>query len=152
MNSDCKHEYVYQGAVNFFRNKELLLVIESWVCRRCGLTRLGKRGPEYLSSTEGLYPPPEEGKRWYVLVCMAGEEPFIEAYQLKTGEAVPHECPAYPEKTTLVLGEDESVRLGIDGPPVGRHFIYRYEDIVKGYVELAKTPPEVITLTERRHA
>ena len=79
---------------------------------------------------------------------MAGVEPLIEAYQLGEGESVRHECPAFPEGVELLPGSDGVLRAGADGPPAAKHFLYRYVDIVKGYVELGKTPPEVVTLTE----
>jgi len=151
MQQECKHEYVYQGAVNFFKNQELLLVIESWICRRCGLQRLGKRGPDYLSSTEGIYPPPRADKKWYVLACMVDEKPFIEAYQLSLGDEIPHSCSMLGEGERLVLDKDEKMRVGADGPVPSRHFLFKYDDIVKGYVELGKTPPEIITLARKEH-
>ena len=145
----CEHDFVYQGAVNFFKNKELLVVIESWVCRKCKITKLGKRGPDVLLSTEGLYPSPSPDKEWVVLVCMASDPPYVEAYQAKVGEEIEHKCPEVSEGMRLVLSHDYTLRIFPDGPVLKRHFLLKYDDIVRGYVELGKAPPEVVTIPKR---
>ena len=146
---ECEHDFVYQGAVNFFKNKELIVVLESWICRKCKVTRLGKRGPDVLSSTEGLYPSPEPDKEWVVLVCMANDPPYVEAYQTTVGGEIEHRCPEVSDGTKLILSPDYTIRIAPDGPVLKNHFLFRYVDIVRGYVELGKTPPEVVTIPRR---
>jgi len=145
----CNHDFVYHGALDFFRNKELVAVIDSWRCRRCGVLRLGKRGPEVLSSTEGMYPDIAEGKHWVVFLCLAGNDPLIEVYQLSAGEEAPHRCEHYPPESVMVLSDNFTLRVGVDGPQPRKHFAYRFDKIVKGYVEVGKTPPEVVTITRQ---
>jgi len=147
--SGCTHDFIYHGALNFFRGRELLTVIDSWSCRRCSRLRLGRRGPGVMFSMEGLYPDLPEGKRWVVFLCLAGPEHLIEVYQMKDGDEVPHHCEAYPPEAVMTLSADSGLRVGADGPPPRRHFAYDFEKIVRGYVDLAKTPPEVVTLTRK---
>lgn len=143
----CQHDFTYHGALNFFKNKELITVVEAWRCRKCGVLRLGRRGPEVLLSSEGMYPDIEPGKEWVVFLCLAGEEPVIEVYQMRPGDEIPHTCDAYPRESVLVLDEDFSLRLGKgDGKP-SKHFAYKFSRIVKGYIEMGSIPPEVVTLT-----
>ena len=92
------------------------------------------RGPGYLGSTEGSLPDLEEGKTWVLLVCKATQPAKVEIYQASDNEVLPHTCSSGAE-----------IRYGGDVGD-GYHYLYRLSEIVRGYIELDKTPPEVVTL------
>ncbi|MEM4190023.1 MAG: hypothetical protein QW544_05875, partial [Candidatus Caldarchaeum sp.] len=131
---------------NIYRNKELLKVVEVWRCRRCGDMRIGVRGPEVLTSTEGMLPPTLENKHWVLLVCKAAEEPVYELHQASDSQYLDHKCPSQPTGERLYYLRGKGVFYGLDGPPAGMHYVYELEKTVRGYIDLARTPPEVVTL------
>ncbi|MCS6770036.1 MAG: hypothetical protein NZ570_06340 [Candidatus Caldarchaeum sp.] len=145
---DCSegHDYVYHGALNIYMKNELLKVVEAWRCRRCGIMRVGLRGPEVLGSTEGMLPEPEPSKHWVVLVCKAGEEPVFDVLQVGDSQQLDHRCPALKRDIALYYVRAKGVFDGLDGAPAEMHFVYELGKTLRGYLELAKTPPEVVSL------
>ncbi|BAJ49876.1 hypothetical protein CSUB_C0007 [Candidatus Caldarchaeum subterraneum] len=138
------HDYFYYGALNIYHRSELLKVVDAWRCRRCGVLRVGVRGPEVLTSTEGMLPEPEDGKKWILLVCRHGEPPCFELLQLRDGESFVHKCAFGEESLTYIDGK--GVFYGLDGPPATRCHVYELAKILKGYIEIGKNPPEVVSL------
>ncbi|MEM3031580.1 MAG: hypothetical protein QW756_03985 [Nitrososphaerota archaeon] len=135
------HDYVYYGALNIYRNSELVEVVDSWRCRLCHVMRVWKRGPEYVGSTDGMMPDLEQGRRWVLLVCKAGQQPRAEIHQLMDGEVIPHKCV---EEIQLTYSRASGLE-GVDSP-LTKHYAYEMAEIVRGYIELGTNPPEVVTL------
>ncbi|MEM2236898.1 MAG: hypothetical protein QXR26_01295 [Candidatus Caldarchaeum sp.] len=146
--TECRegHDHIYYGALNIYKKRELLKVVDVWRCRRCGNIRVGVRGPEVLTSTEGMMPETAAGKHWILLVCKAGEEPAYEMFQVSDSQYLDHRCPSLPAGERLYYVRGAGVFYGLDGPPAGMHYVYELEKTVRGYIDLAKTPPEVVTL------
>lgn len=143
MGGEHTHDYVYYGALNIYMRSELVEVIDAWRCRICHVMRVGKRGPEYMSSTDGMMPDLEEGKSWVILVCKAGQQPMAEIYQLGEMDVIPHKCVE-----DIKLNYSKISGLRGDDTPVARHYAYELADVVRGYIELETNPPEVVTLTK----
>ncbi|MEM1943613.1 MAG: hypothetical protein QXO30_00305 [Candidatus Caldarchaeum sp.] len=146
MSCEESHDYVYHGALNIYMNTELVKVVEAWRCRRCGVMRVGLRGPDVLSSTEGMMPEPSAGKHWVLVVCKTGEEPVFELHQLSDAENLKHRCKAVEGGENLYYVRGKGVFYGLDGPPAGLHYAYELAKTLRGYIELGKTPPEVVSL------
>ncbi|MEM1946323.1 MAG: hypothetical protein QXH12_01165 [Candidatus Caldarchaeum sp.] len=143
---EAGHDYIYHGALNIYKARELLKVVEAWKCRRCGDIRVGTRGPEVLTSTEGMLPQTAEGKHWLLFVCKAGEEPVYQLLQASDTQYLEHNCPGQPAGERLYYVRGKGVFYGLDGPPAGMHYVYELEKTLRGYIDLARTPPEVVTL------
>ncbi len=108
------------------------------------MLRVGVRGPDVLSSTEGMLPDLNHGKKWVLLVCRHGEPPCFEVLQLRDGDTFVHRCEIGEENLTYVEGK--GVFYGLDGPPATRCHVYELARILKGYIEIGKNPPEVVSL------
>jgi len=144
MECSRQHDYIYYGALNIYVRRELIRVIDAWRCRVCGKIKVGYRGPEVLTSTEGLLPEASPGKHWVLLVCKAGRHPVDELHQVSDRDFIEHRCPASSEPLYYV--KDKGVFLGVDGPPATNHYVYDIARTVRGYIDVSKTPPEVVTL------
>lgn len=138
------HDYVYYGALNVYDGAELVKVVDAWRCRRCGVLRVGVRGPEVLGSSEGMLPELEPGKHWVLFACKHGQTPCIEILQLKDIDQITHKCSEIEETFRYVKGG--GVFHGMDGPLSASCYAFELQKILRGYVDLSKKPPEVITL------
>ena len=143
MSTDHKHDFVYYGALNIYLKSELIEVVDAWRCRICHVLRVWKRGPDYLTSTDGMISDLEEGQSWVLLVCKGSEPPRAEIHKLRDMERIPHNCSDNIELTY-------SRASGISGEDRVRphHFIYSLDEIIRGYIELDANPPEVVTLNK----
>uniref|UniRef100_A0A7C5U6U7 Uncharacterized protein n=1 Tax=Caldiarchaeum subterraneum TaxID=311458 RepID=A0A7C5U6U7_CALS0 len=138
------HDNIYHGAVNIYDGRELLKVIDVWRCRRCGVMRVGLRGPDVLGSSEGMLPEIESGRHWVLLVCRASGEPCFEVLQLRDEDTFTHKCAEEEETFYYIRGK--GLFYGVDGPPATGCMVYELSKIVRGYVDISKTPPEVVSL------
>ncbi len=146
--SECRniHDNIYHGALNIYKDGELVKVIDVWRCRRCGNIRVGLRGPDVLTSSEGMLPDPSPGKHWVLLVCKSGEEPAYNVIQVSDSQYLRHDCQGLGSGESLYYIRGKGVFYGLDGPQATDHYVYELAKIVRGYIELGKTPPEVVTL------
>lgn len=137
------HDHIYHGALNIYDGRELLKVVDVWKCRRCGVLRVGLRGPEVLGSVEGMLPDIQDEKHWVLLVCKTGQQPCFELLQLRDTDQISHRCTG---TQTLHYVRGKGVFYGVDGLPASDCYVYEIQKIVRGYVDLSKTPPEVVSL------
>ncbi len=138
-----KHDYVYYGALNIYLREDLLEVVDAWRCRICHVMRVWKRGPGYLGSTEGMIADLEEGQSWVLLVCKSGDMPKAEIHKLRDGDPIPHTCG---DNISLTYSKDSGL-MGEDRA-TPHHYIYHLDQIIRGYIELATTPPQVVSLSK----
>jgi hypothetical protein len=142
----CKaHDFIYHGALNIYRSREFLQVVDLWRCRVCGHVRVGVRGPGILGSTEGMMPDTGPGMHWVVLVCREGVEPCFELMQVGDEQYIEHRCCG-KQGEKLYYRRGVGVTYGPDGPPATLIHVYELEKTVRGYIDIGKTPPEVVTL------
>ncbi len=146
--SECRdvHDHIYHGALNIYRDDELVKVVDVWKCRRCGSIRVGLRGPDVLGSSEGILPDLSPGKHWILLVCKSGAEPVYDLIQANDSQYLEHSCLGLRGGERLYYVRGKGVFYGFDGSPASDHYVYELAKTVRGYIELGKTPPEVVTL------
>ncbi|MCS6784893.1 MAG: hypothetical protein RMI43_01675 [Candidatus Caldarchaeum sp.] len=138
------HDYIYHGGLNIYDAEELLKVVDVWRCRRCGNMRLGLRGPEVLGSSEGMLPDISGDKHWVLFVCKSSSKPCFEVLQLSDTDKFVHKCSGEEQELHYVRGK--GVFYGVDGPMASSCYVYEIGKIVRGYIDLSRTPPEVVTL------
>ena len=130
-----EHDFQYQGSLNIYDGSNPIQTYDSWRCSRCGIVRLCVRRPGRIEP-EFLEDPSSQDERWMILVCKAGK-PRVEAFSIKPGEIIRHECT---DGRTIEFKVDAS--LEVKG--VKNHYLYRFDDVLNGFIDISEDPPRVV--------
>ena len=130
-----EHEFQYQGSLNIYDGSNPIQTYDSWRCIRCGIIRLCVRRPGKIEP-EFLEDPSSPDRRWIILVCKAGKL-RVEAFSVKPGEIIRHECA-----DGRIIEFKVDANLEVKG--VENHYFYRFDDVLNGFIDVSEDPPRVI--------
>ena len=130
-----RHEFQYHGSLNIYEGSNPIQTYDSWRCNKCGIIRICVRRPGKIES-EFLEDPSSLDERWIILVCKA-EKPKVEIYSIKPGEVIRHECVG---GRMIEFKADENLEVKGDE----NHYLYRFEDVLNGFIDVSETPPKVV--------
>ena len=130
-----RHEFQYHGSLNIYDGSNPIQTYDSWRCGKCGIIRICIRRPGKTES-EFLEDPSSSDEHWMILVCKA-EKPKVEAYSIKPKEIIRHKCV---NGRIIEFRVDENFEVKGDE----NHYLYRFEDVLNGFIDVSENPPKVV--------